>query len=142
MFRISAEAKVHSTENPGKVLRALETILSGEVQERKIGNERYICIESKNHSALEKLYGLFRQQRILDVARKTLRKGVVGNSTIFYLNKQAAFVNKLNFCDEEGESPLGPIRVEIEYKNIDYLIDWLAPYTKNGSEVKLVKSFP
>lgn len=142
MFRISAEAKVHPTEDQEKVTKALETVLLGDKQINKIGEETYIRIESNKTSALEKLYDLFRQQRILDVARKTLRNGVVGNTTVFYLNKQVAFVNKLNFCDEEGESPLGPIRVEIEYDNINHLIDWLTPYTKNGIEVTLVKSFP
>ena len=142
MFRISAEAKVHPTEDQGKVAKALETVLLGEKQTKKIGDEIYIRIESKKTASLENLYELFRQQRILDVARKTLRNGIVGNSTIFYLNKQVAFVKKLNFCDEEGESPLGPIRVEIEYDNINHLIDWLAPYTKNGTEVTLVNSFP
>ncbi|NHK31536.1 MAG: hypothetical protein FK730_09305 [Asgard group archaeon] len=142
MFRFKAITKQYSTENPEKIAVALRTILSGEVQEEKIGDDTYLFIESDQPRSLDQLFELIRQQRILDVARKTLRNNIIGNSTFFYLNKQVAFVGKLNFCDEEGESPLGPIRVEIEYDNIDQLVDWLTPYTKKGAEIRLVKNFP
>jgi len=134
--------KQYPTEDQKKIRQALDTVLAGEINTKNYGKEVYLYKESKKHKDLERFYDLVRQQRILDVARKTLRKGIVGNSTIFFINKQVATVGKVNFCDEEGESPLGPIRIEIEYKDIEQLIDWLTPYTKNGAEVKLVKSFP
>jgi predicted RNA binding protein with dsRBD fold (UPF0201 family) len=142
MFRLKAIAKQHPTEDPAKITKALQTILTGDVQKEIIGSDTYLFIESSNPRSLDQLYELLRKQRILDVARKTLRNAIVEKATYFYLNKQAAFVGKINFCEEEGESPLGPIRVEIEYDNIDFLIDWLTPYTKNGAEVELAKNFP
>ncbi len=142
MFKITVMTKQYPTEDPKKIRQALGTVLAGEINTKNYGKEVYLYKESKKHKDLERFYELVRQQRILDVARKTLRKGIVGNSTIFFINKQVASVGKVNFCDEEGESPLGPIRIEIEYKDIELLIDWLTPYTKNGAEVKLVKSFP
>jgi predicted RNA binding protein with dsRBD fold (UPF0201 family) len=142
VFRFKVIAKKHPTESFRKIATALNAILEGEVLEEKVGDDTYLFIEKKNYSALEKIYELVRQQRILDVARKTLRNGIVGNSTIFYINKQVAYVGKINFCDEIGESPLGPIRVELEHENIEQLVDWLTPYTKNGQEVTLVKKFP
>ena len=142
MFKITAETKQHPTEDPQKIAKALQNLFEEKVQQREVGNDIYLFIESKKTSSLEKLFELFRKQRILDVARKTLRKGIVDNSTHFYINKQVAFVNRINFSDEEGESPLGPIRITIEYKDIEHLIDWLTPYTKNGIEVTLVKRFP
>ncbi|MHA1188344.1 MAG: RNA-binding domain-containing protein [Candidatus Heimdallarchaeota archaeon] len=142
MFKITVMTKQYPTEDQKKIRQALGTVLAGEINTKNYGKEVYLYKESKKHKDLERFYELVRQQRILDVARKTLRKGIVGNSTIFFINKQVAFVGKVNFCDEEGESPLGPIRIEIEYKDIEQLIDWLTPYTKNGAEVKLVKSFP
>ena len=142
MFKITVMAKQNPTEKQEKIVQALGTVLAGEIKTKKYGKEIYLYKESKKHKDLERFYELVRKQRILDVARKTLRKNIVGNSTIFFINKQVAFVGKINFCDEEGESPLGPIRIEIEYKDIEHLIDWLTPYTKNGAEVKLVKSFP
>ena len=142
MFRITAITKFHPTENLEKIEIALKTIINGEIKSKKIGTENYLFIESNEISSLDNLYTLFRKQKILDVARKTLRNGIYENSTTFYVNKQVAYVQKINFCEEEGESPLGPIRVQIEYDNIDYLIDWLTPYTRNGKEVKLVDKFP
>ncbi|MGC9780493.1 MAG: hypothetical protein HZR80_14700 [Candidatus Heimdallarchaeota archaeon] len=142
MFKIKAITKQHQTEDPNKVATSLKTILDSEVQEQKIGNENYLYVESKDHASLENLHTLFRQYKILDVARKVLRNNIVDNTTVFFVNKQVAFTGKINFCEEIGESPLGPIRIEITYDNIDHLIDWLAPYTKNGREIKLVKKFP
>ncbi len=142
MFKISAETKQHKTEDPKKIAAALQTVFKEKVQERKVGDETYLFIESNKYSSLDSLHELFRQQRILDVARKTLRKGTIENSTVFYINKQVAFVKKINFCDEEGESPLGPIRIVIEYEDIEKLIDWLTPFTKHGYEEKLVRKFP
>ncbi len=142
MFKITVMTKQYPTEKQATIIPALGTVLAGEIKTKNYGNEVYLYKESKKYKDLERFYELVRHQRILDVARKTLRKNIVGNSTIFFINKQVAFVGKINFCDEEGESPLGPIRIEIEYKDIEHLIDWLTPYTKNGAEVKLVKSFP
>ncbi len=142
VFRFKVITKKHPTESFRKIATALNAIVEGEVLEEKVGEETYLYIEKKSYSSLGKLYDLVRQQRILDVARKTLRNGIVGEATIFYVNKQVAFAGKINFCDEIGESPLGPIRVELEYKSIDHLIDWLTPFTKKGAEVTLVKKFP
>lgn len=142
MFKITAETKQHLTEDPKKIAIALHNIFPEEIKEKKLGDVIYLSIESQKTSSLENLYELFRHQRILDVARKTLRNNVIDNTTHFYINKQVAFVNKINFCEEEGESPLGPIRITIEYDDIERLIDWLTPFTKNGAEVTLVRKFP
>ncbi|MFW9922091.1 MAG: RNA-binding domain-containing protein [Candidatus Thorarchaeota archaeon] len=142
MFKIVVETKLFPTEDKEKVSHSLTNILEGEIKSKQYGQDIYLFVESSKPADLQKLYDMLRQYRILDVARKQMRKGVVGNATIFYLNKQVAYVKKINFSEEEGESPLGPIRVEIEHDNIEQLIDWLAPYTKNGEEVKLVRSFP
>jgi predicted RNA binding protein with dsRBD fold (UPF0201 family) len=49
------------------------------------------------------------------------------NSIIFYLNKQAAYMNHISFSSQTGESPLGVIRVEIKSDNAKELINWLTP---------------
>ena len=69
------------------------------------------------------------REQILDAARKVLFNGIQGNTVCFYLNKQVAYVGHISFSQSVGESPLGPIRVEIESDNPHAVIDWLAPKT-------------
>ena len=47
------------------------------------------------------------------------------DTTWFYLNKQAAFVEQIAICEESNESPLGPIKVTLTSSNIDAIIDWI-----------------
>ena len=47
----------------------------------------------------------------------------------FCLNKQVAFAGHVSFSEETAESPLGPIRVNIETDNPQQLIEWLAEKT-------------
>lgn len=44
---------------------------------------------------------------------------------VTFLNKQVAFAGHVSFCEPVGESPLGPIRVEIESEDLIGMIDWL-----------------
>ena len=48
-----------------------------------------------------------------------------GNQTWFLLNKQAAFMNKVVLCEDESDSPLGPIKIILESDAIDNLINSL-----------------
>jgi predicted RNA binding protein with dsRBD fold (UPF0201 family) len=50
---------------------------------------------------------------------------MIGNSTWFYLNKQAAFVGIVSICEEESESPLGPIKVTLRSSDLESVINWL-----------------
>ena len=56
---------------------------------------------------------------------RILKSNISDNTTWFYLNKQAAFANVITLCDEEAQSPLGPIKVVLHSKNIEDVIDWL-----------------
>ncbi len=58
----------------------------------------------------------------------SLEKNLENNSTWFYLNKQAAFADKIAICEESDESPLGPIKVILTSTQIDRIIDWLIHY--------------
>ena len=48
------------------------------------------------------------------------------NSTWFYLNKQAAFVDVVALCNEADESALGPIKSVLNSNNIEEIIENLA----------------
>jgi uncharacterized protein len=86
--------------------------------------------------SLRRLHLSLREERILDTARRLFLNNIEGYSTRFKLNKQVAFISKLNF--PAGEESLGSIDVEISADNEDELltiIDWLAPQTVDGEPV-------
>ena len=59
-------------------------------------------------------------------------KGLRGNTIVFKIHKQAAYVGKISFIDDDRESPLGAITFTIETSDPERLIDWLAPKTSMG----------
>jgi predicted RNA binding protein with dsRBD fold (UPF0201 family) len=75
---------------------------------------------------------MLRDQEILDTARSVILQGQAGKTIQFRLNKQAAFMGKVNFPPEE--EPLGSIHVQIT--GGDLMVDWLAPRTENGIPVE------
>lgn len=120
------EADVNPTESEEKVKRAIENVFG--IVETKIeptyrGVKIFATI--KGPEALTKLRNLLRRERIRTAARTVLVRGIDRNTLSFCLNKQVAYAGHLSFCQEESESPLGPIRVKIECENPRWLIDWL-----------------
>ncbi len=86
--------------------------------------------------SLRMLHLSLRKERILDTARRIFLNGIKEDSTRFVLNKQVAFIGKLNF--PAGEESLGSIYVEISADNefdLITIIDWLAPQTVDGKPV-------
>ena len=81
--------------------------------------------ESTDISSLEKIYEAIHSKQSQKAYKRNLENNLEDTSTWFYLNKQAAFVNKIVICDESDESPLGPIRVVLTSKQIDRLIEWI-----------------
>ena len=124
------EAEVNPTEDIEKVRRAVENVFGNvefEVKPQKRGS--VLVGKAKGLDGLTKLQNLLRRERIRDAARGALFDGLSGKSVVFYLNKQVAYVSHISFSKPEAESPLGPIRVQIESDNPRELIDWLAPRT-------------
>jgi len=127
---VQVEADINPTENENKVKRAVENMFSNlewEIKSQKQGN--LLVGRGRGMGTLTKLYNLLRRERIRDAARGALYEGLNEKSIIFYLNKQVAYVGHVSFSKPVGESPLGPIKVEIECGNPRELIEWLAPRT-------------
>ena len=127
---IYIEAEVNPTEDPEKVKRAIENIIGNaefEIKPQRRGS--ILTAKAKGMDGLTKLQNLLRRERIRDAARGVLFEGLSGKSITFYLNKQVAYVGHVSFSKPVGESPLGPIRVQIQCENPRELIDWLAPRT-------------
>lgn len=115
-------------------MRAIENIFPG-AQIRLAENELTANVEHLDHFA-ERL----RDQRIRDTARDVMLRSAKssprdnGRSKIkFWLNKQAAFMDRVNFTD--SPSVLGDIRVVIECDSPEHLIDMLAPGRSDDERV-------
>ncbi|MEM2564847.1 MAG: RNA-binding domain-containing protein [Candidatus Bathyarchaeia archaeon] len=127
---VRVEVEVNPTEDENKVRVAVQRVLGDISLELIEENEHKRFVgKAKGLEALTKFYDLLRRERILDAARTVLLKGVQERKIIFYLNKQVAYVGHISFSQPYGESPLGPIRVEIECDEPQNLIDWLTPKT-------------
>jgi len=117
-----------------KVKRAVENIFGAvtfEVESRKWGH--LLIAETRGTEGLTKLYNLLSRERIRAAARKVFFSGMDEKSVVFYLNKQVAYAGHISFSQKTGESPLGPINVQIRCDNPRELIEWLTPKkTKNN----------
>ncbi len=74
---------------------------------------------------MEKIYKTVHTKQSQKIYRRNLEKNLENDTTWFYLNKQAAFVEKIAICEEANESPLGPIKVILTSSYIDEIIDWI-----------------
>jgi predicted RNA binding protein with dsRBD fold (UPF0201 family) len=127
---VKIQADINPTENEAKVKRAIENIFNNvefEVKPLKRGGQ--LIARTKGSDGLTKIYNLLRRERIRDAARSVFYKGASAQTIVFYLNKQVAYAGHISFSQLFGESPLGPIKVEIRCVNPRELIDWLAPRT-------------
>src|SRR5207245_11563124 len=75
--------------------------------------------------SLEKFRTILQRDRIRAAARSQRFKGKEENRIVVFLNKQVAYVGHVSFSAPEGESPLGPIRLEIQTADPVAIIDWL-----------------
>jgi predicted RNA binding protein with dsRBD fold (UPF0201 family) len=124
--RVKVYATVEPSEDPKKVELAIKNVV-GNVEPKKIvAEEDYILYEFDDEKALYYIYSKIRDRRVVSAAKRLLLSNKVGSSTKLMLNKQVAYIGNIVVCEEEGESPLGPIFVEIESPNIDSVIEWLA----------------
>ncbi len=132
---------VYPTESEDKVKKAVSNLFDLSMfRERKedlgdIKRLEFICEGPDARLALGRLYELLREQEILDAARRVMMDGMTAEGTIlFHLHKQAAFAGAVNFA-EGGESPMGPIVVEVhpeDPRKARRVVDWLAPETEDG----------
>ncbi len=124
--RIDAYCSIYPSENPQKVEQAVSNVLVG--MDIKIDNDT-LNATSKNLESLSKIYEIIHSRNSQKNYRRQLNKNLLDDSTWFYLNKQAAFSNVIALCSEAEESPLGPIKVILNSKNIDRVIEWLISYS-------------
>jgi len=120
--KIEMFCSVNPSEDPEKIKHTISNIFPNS----KIKDENYsMSAVSKDLNSFEKIYETIQSNRSQKSYRKSLEQNLRDDSTWFYLNKQAAFVEKIAICEEAEESPLGPIKVVMTSSNIDGIIDWI-----------------
>ena len=120
--KIEVYCSLCPSEDPQKVKHSVSNLFA----DIKIKHSQdSIKADSKNIADLEKIQQTIHSRNSQKTYRRNLTKNLINDTTWFYLNKQAAFVGTVALCEEAEESPLGPIKVFLQSKNIETIIDWL-----------------
>ena len=120
--KIEMFCSINPSENPDKIKKAILNIFPHSTIKTEIFS---ISAQSKDLNSLEKIYETVHSKQTQRIYRRNLENNLENNTTWFYLNKQAAFVEKIAICEEADESPLGPIKVVLTSSRIDRIIDWI-----------------
>ena len=125
-MKIKIEAEVYPTESMEKVMQAVKNLFPGiDLRVQVQGNIEVVVGEGAGIEFLENLRNMLRSRKIRAAARSILRQSKLNGKLVFYMNKQAAYVKQASFTEPFSESPLPPIRVEIESDDVDKVIEWL-----------------
>ena len=119
---IQVFCEINPSEDPSKVKTAVLNIFPE--LEISISDELLIG-KSNDIVTLSNISESIHTKNTKNTYQRILKKNSNENSTWFYLNKQAAFVSTVALCSESNESPLGPIKVVLEGKDIENIIQSL-----------------
>ena len=112
--------EINPSEDPEKVKLAVNNIfpdLTLEITDTEITGK------SNGIKILSQISKSIHENNIKKTYQRILKNNSNGDSSWFYLNKQAAFVNTVALCSEANESSLGPIKVILRSNDIDRVID-------------------
>jgi uncharacterized protein len=112
--------EINSSEDPEKVKIAVSNIfpdLTLEITDTDITGK------SNNIQILSQISKSIHENNIKKTYQRILKNNSNSNTSWFYLNKQAAFVNTVALCNEANESSLGPIKVILRSNDIEQVID-------------------
>jgi predicted RNA binding protein with dsRBD fold (UPF0201 family) len=125
--KITLEATVSPSEDAGKVVGAIEKLMGGSAGEVSLGS-RAVKFVTHEQRALLRFRDQLRDRHVRSAARRRLLLGRNGNLTTLLLNRQAAAAGVLVICGSPEESPMGPIYMTIESKELDRVTDFLTSY--------------
>lgn len=123
--RIDIFCEVNPSEDPEKLEKVVNNLFENVAIAITQGS---LSATSTDISSLSKIHESIQHHKSQRIYLKFLNNNLRDDSTWFYLNKQAAFVNFIALCEHDDESPLGPIKVVICSKNIQRIIDWLTSF--------------
>ena len=121
---ISLSANINPSEDMEKVREALSNIIPMNYS----FDGRMLKARTQDLEALTNVYEKIRAKRSLGVLRRLLLRGMGDDSSTILLNRQAAYVGSVVFCETEMEGPLGPLTLVVKADKIMNFIDWIAPH--------------
>jgi predicted RNA binding protein with dsRBD fold (UPF0201 family) len=124
-IELKVEALVNPSEHSEKVIAAITNVIDKCYPELRYGNR--VVARSIGTAPLRTIYEQIRSRSAMGVLRRMLIDNRLADTTWFLLNKQAASAGIVVIVEDERESPLGPIRVNIDCEELDTLIGWLVP---------------
>ncbi len=123
---LRCKIEMFCTINPSESIEKIEQAISNIFPYSILNNNNFsINAQSKELRSFEKIYQFIHNNKLQKNYLRSLEDNLQDNSTWFYLNKQAAFVEQIAICEESNESPLGPIKVTLTSPDIDAIIDWV-----------------
>ena len=112
--------QINPSEDPEKVKLAVNNIFPD--MELEVSDTQIVG-KTNNFSVLSPISKSIHEKNIKNTYQRILKNNNDGDSTWFYLNKQAAFVNSVALCSEANESSLGPIKVVLRSNDIEQIIE-------------------
>ncbi len=112
--------QINPSEDSEKVKLAVNNIFPD--VELEISDTQVVG-KTNNFSVLSQISKSIHEKNIKNTYQRILKNNNDGDSTWFYLNKQAAFVNTVALCSEANESSLGPIKVVLRSNDIEQVIE-------------------
>lgn len=133
-MEVIVEVPVYPSESEERVMRAVSALvdLKRVTQER---TQEGLSFKSDDRRALRPLKEALERQLIRAAARSILQGGLREGELEFRLHKQAAYAQRASFVTEEGESPLGPIKITVRGNSseLDDLISYLTGPSRRSS---------
>ena len=117
---IQVFCQINPSEDPEKVKHAVTNVFPD--MELEISDTQ-ITGRTNNFSVLSPISKSIHEKNIKKTYHRILKNNSDNDSTWFYLNKQAAFMNTVALCSEANESSLGPIKVILRSNDIQQIID-------------------
>ena len=112
--------QINPSEDPEKVKLAVNNIFPE--MELEVSDTQIVG-KTNNFSVLSPISKSIHEKNIKNTYQRILKNNNDGESTWFYLNKQAAFVNSVALCSETNQSSLGPIKVVLRSNDIEQVIE-------------------
>lgn len=123
---IHCQIEMFCAVNPSEDIDKIKKAITNIFPHSTLTTENFsVSAQSKDLTSFEKIYETVHTKQSQRTYKRNLEKNLENDTTWFYLNKQAAFANKIAICEKSDESPLGPIKVIITSSNIDGIIDWI-----------------